>query len=88
MEFEKTSGPLRKLGERLFNLMTQLAGAPPLCNKGGWYQWYQTPPLYLYFVGEKARKHPKNSVLAAVSPLQHGPIACPPSRNDCRFWLR
>jgi hypothetical protein len=65
VQLEMTNDELRTLGERIFDLVRELAGDTPAFEKSsGWYKATSEHGvfLYLYFLGAKARRNPPNSV--------------------------
>jgi hypothetical protein len=69
MEFEKTEEPLRKFGTWLFRRVKELTGTELVLEQGS--GWYRAPAagkvcLYVLFVGKKATKNHKNSVVLSI----------------------
>lgn len=65
MMLEETSGPLRVLGEWLFDLVRGLTGEEPQpIRSGGWYRARSDRGVFLYFrfTGGRARKFPRHSI--------------------------
>jgi hypothetical protein len=65
MMLDETSGPLRVLGEWLFDLVRELTGEEPQpISSGEWYRARSDEGVFLYFrfTGGRARKYPRHSV--------------------------
>jgi len=64
MTFDETSGDLRALGERLYYLIRQLDNQTRIYCSGGFYHASSASGNWvdLRFIGERARKYPRNSV--------------------------
>ena len=65
MMLEETSGPLRVLGEWLFDLVRELTGEEPQpIASGGWYRARSDHGVFLYFrfTGARARNYPRDSI--------------------------
>src|SRR5262245_35368671 len=69
MRREQTTGALRNLCDRLFDLIAELAGTQPqLVPDGGWYRAESGGRGFVYLrpIGEAARTFPPNSVHLAT----------------------
>jgi hypothetical protein len=65
MTLDQTSGSLRSLGERLFDLIEMLTGASPELQ-GGWYKAaLPNGPIFVYLrlIGERATTNPVHSIV-------------------------
>ena len=65
MMLEQASGPLRVIGEWLFDLVRELTGGEPQqIRSGGWYRARSDHGVFLYFrfTGARVRTYPPGSI--------------------------